>query len=126
MVFGKLWATEWVCPACGCNASDATIRNCDECLLKFYFDNENASNFGEWQEPNKSGMNDEAWAQTAQLAELTGYKQGVQDVLVNLAEFVGQGGSIDLTNVEAWIATYGDEPPCKYCHHIPCNCNNLD
>ena len=132
MVFGKMWAMEWSCPACGCQANDATIRNCDECLLKFYFDNPNASSFADWREPNKSAMTDESWSQTAQLAEQAGYTDGFKagretfskilmeqfelfskgfdagadDVLTALAEFCHQGGSINAENVIAWVKTY--------------------
>ncbi|CAB4129714.1 hypothetical protein UFOVP115_96 [uncultured Caudovirales phage] len=109
MVFGKLIANGYECEDCGATAESRTTDCCDTCLLKFYFDNENASDFGDYREPDKSGMTDEAWAQTAQLAEQVGYRQGRDEVLTALAEFVGQGGSIDLTNIEAWINTYESE-----------------
>jgi hypothetical protein len=38
-----------------------------------------------------------------------GHAMGVEEVLVNLAEFIGQGGQIDSTNVDDWIATYSKE-----------------
>lgn len=115
MVFGKLWATEWVCPACGCNASDATVRNCDECLLKFYFDNENASNFADWREPDKSVTPDKDKPNLADLFSeqfdyfSKGYDGGVDDVLTALIEFCGQGGILDAKNVVAWANTYEKE-----------------
>jgi hypothetical protein len=34
------------------------------------------------------------------------YEDGIHEVLENLATFCGQGGIIDSTNVDAWIATY--------------------
>jgi hypothetical protein len=104
MVFGKLWATEWVCPACGCNATDATVRNCDECLLKFYFDNENASNFADWHEPNKLDLPKFEWEWFSK-----GYDGGVDDVLTALSEFCGQGGILDAKNVVAWANTYATQ-----------------
>lgn len=38
-----------------------------------------------------------------------GYDAGVSEVLDALATFVGQGGVIDKSNVEQWIATYEQE-----------------
>ncbi len=35
-----------------------------------------------------------------------GYDSGIEDVLMNLAEFCGQGGVLNSSNVEEWIATY--------------------
>jgi len=96
----------YVCEDCGATAESRTTDTCDNCVLKFYFDNPSASDFGDWREPDKSGMTDEAWAQTAQLAEQVGYRQGAEEVLNALVEFVGQGGRIDLTTVEKWVSTY--------------------
>lgn len=94
------------CEDCGATHESVTTDTCDNCVLKFYFDNPNASSFADWREPEKSGLGDEGWAQVAQLAEQTSYRQGVQEVLTALAEFVGQGGKIDLTTVEKWVSTY--------------------
>jgi hypothetical protein len=42
------WLTKnYVCEDCGANANDRPIDCCDTCILKFYFDNPNASSWGE-------------------------------------------------------------------------------
>ena len=39
------------CPDCGATSDCTPDRCCDTCILKFYFENVNASNFGDWREP---------------------------------------------------------------------------
>lgn len=95
MVFGKLIADGYQCEDCGATGDFRTVDCCDNCLLKFYFDNQHASSFADWREPA-----------TTDEVELTGYKNGMNEVLVAIAEFCGQGGSITPKNVEAWIKSY--------------------
>lgn len=35
------------CPDCGSNSISLPIDCCDTCILKFYFDNPNASSYGD-------------------------------------------------------------------------------
>ena len=49
MAFGKLLMNEWQCPDCGADAYSKTYETCDNCVLKFFFDNENASSFMDYE-----------------------------------------------------------------------------
>jgi hypothetical protein len=39
---------EYQCPDCGATSDFTPDRCCDNCILKFYFENVNASNFADW------------------------------------------------------------------------------
>ena len=39
------------CPDCGADNTFLPKDCCDTCILKFYFENPNASHFGDWREP---------------------------------------------------------------------------
>jgi hypothetical protein len=42
------WLTQhYTCPDCGATAQDSPVDCCDTCILKFYFDDPNASVYGE-------------------------------------------------------------------------------
>jgi hypothetical protein len=43
--------TDYQCPDCGATSDLSPADCCDNCILKFYFENVNASNFAEWREP---------------------------------------------------------------------------
>jgi hypothetical protein len=49
MAFGKLLISGWSCPDCGADAYSKTYETCDNCVLKFFFDNENASSFMDYE-----------------------------------------------------------------------------
>ena len=44
---------DYVCPDCGSTADTPVFHLCDGCILKFYFDNPNASNFMDWSAENE-------------------------------------------------------------------------
>jgi len=93
MAFGKLSIDGYACEDCGATADRPAIDLCDTCLLKFYFDNANASSLPKFEYE---------WFSK-------GYDGGVEDVLIALIEFCGQGGILDAKNVVAWANTYGKE-----------------
>lgn len=41
------------CPDCGADYTFKPKDCCDNCILKFYFENPNASHFGDWTEPKE-------------------------------------------------------------------------
>jgi len=104
MAFGKLSIDGYACEDCGATADRPAIDLCDTCLLKFYFDNANASSFADWHEPNKLDLPKFEYEWFSK-----GYDGGVEDVLIALIEFCGQGGILDAKNVVAWANTYGKE-----------------
>ena len=112
MVFGKLIADGYVCEDCGSTSQSRTTDCCDTCLLKFYFDNPNASSFADWREPDHSNKPDTDKPNLADLFSKQfdyfskGFDAGADDVLTALAEFCHQGGSINAENVIAWVKTY--------------------
>jgi hypothetical protein len=135
MVFGKLGIDDYACEDCGAMADRPAKDLCDTCLLKFYFDNPNASSFADWIEPDKFAKTNEGWQNSLDLTEQVsyangfydgktsstglfgeqfdyfskGYDGGVEDVLTALIEFCGQGGILDAKNVVAWANTYAKE-----------------
>jgi hypothetical protein len=38
----------YVCPECEATAESTPVECCDYCILKFYYDNKNASHLQEW------------------------------------------------------------------------------
>jgi NMD protein affecting ribosome stability and mRNA decay len=50
---------EYQCPDCGATSDFTPDRCCDNCILKFYFENVNASNFADWVLPENEEVCDE-------------------------------------------------------------------
>jgi len=46
-------SANYQCPDCGATNISTPDQCCDECILKFYFENVNASNFGDWVLPER-------------------------------------------------------------------------
>lgn len=42
---------DYQCPDCGATILSKPVECCDTCILKFYFDNPNASSLADWHEP---------------------------------------------------------------------------
>jgi len=130
----------YACEDCGAMNYRPAFDLCDTCLLKFYFDNPNASSFADWREPDYSVTHNSSKPNLADLLSeqfdwfSKGYDGGVDDVLTALAEFCHQGGSLNTENVVAWADTYKTESGeqgdirCATClsPNEPCDCNQLD
>ena len=47
---------KYQCPDCGATTDSKPVECCDTCILKFYFDNPNASSLANWLSPESSGV----------------------------------------------------------------------